>query len=317
MDADHCRRRSRGASHAVRCHLVTSLASLIERTRRVGWKGVVRSGRRRLAEWVAPGPANPASPRQESAPPSETSPTAGPPAGAAPLSALAASHSQALEWFDRRRGNYVRLADALRPYLPRDGVLFDVGANIGYFTKVLAEELDFEGRAHLFEPIPHLASLCEETLGTLKFETTLHSYGLSDEDAWVDIYVANSGNLGWNTMVAGKTSAGMKPLSIEVRRFDEAEISVIPHVVKIDVEGAEYRVLAGMAAALERWSPKPTILCEIGWGTSHPHWEAELEAFASLLAMGYQPQTLSGEHVELATLTRTTDILFVHSRTDH
>jgi FkbM family methyltransferase len=241
------------------------------------------------------------------------SPTDKPPVASAPLSALVVSHSQALEWFDRRRDKYVKLADALRPYLPRDGVLIDVGANIGYFTKVMAEELDFEGQAHLFEPIPHLASLCEETLRTLGFETTLHSYGLSDEDALVDIYVANSGNLGWNTIVAGKTSTGMTPLSIEVRRFDDADISVTPHVVKIDVEGAEYRVLAGMTAALERWSPKPTILCEIGWGTSHPDWEAELDAFASLLAMGYEPQSLSGEHVELATLTNTTDILFVPS----
>ena len=210
----------------------------------------------------------------------------------------------------------MKLADALRPHLPRDGVLFDVGANIGYFTKVVAEELDFRGQAHLFEPIPHLSSLCEATLRGLECETILHPYGLSDDDALVDIYVDESGNLGWNTTVTGKTSTGMKPLSIEVRRFDEAEISVTPHVVKIDVEGAEYLVLAGMAAAFERWSPKPTILCEIGWGTSHPHWEAELEAFASLLAMGYQPQSLSGEPVQLETLTKTTDILFVPSHTD-
>jgi FkbM family methyltransferase len=227
------------------------------------------------------------------------------------LSALTVSHADALTWFEARRPNYERLARAVAPYVERGGVILDVGANIGYFTKVLDEVIEFRGTVHLFEPIPNLAGLCRSTLRDAGFAARVHAFGLSDEDATLTIYVASSGNLGWNTIVAERAVAGMDPVTIEVRAFDGLGLNDRPSMIKIDVEGAEFRVLRGMASSLKGWTPKPTILCEVGWGRAHPNWNDELDEFGQLERMGYRTVDTTGGQVTVADLDRTTDIIFL------
>lgn len=226
-------------------------------------------------------------------------------------SASTVDHGSALAWFEGRRPIYEKLSAAVAPYVERDGVIFDVGGNIGYFTKVLAETTDFRGTAHLFEPVPNLVKLCEETLKDAPYEVRIHEFGLSNEDSTIDIFISADGNLGWNTIVAEKAAVGMVPVQIEVKTFNDAGIDDVPSFIKIDVEGAEYRVLRGMLDALERWERKPAILCEIGWGTNHPNWAEELEVFAALEKIGYQTVDLEGEPLVLAELAKTTDVLFL------
>lgn len=226
-------------------------------------------------------------------------------------SASNVGHAEALAWFDRRRETYDRLADAVSEYVDPDGTFFDVGANIGYFTLVLAQRTGFRGVAHLFEPVPNLAELCSTTLADATFKVQVHGYGLGDADATLDLHIGADGNLGWNTLVAEKASADMTTVSIQVRDFASTGITDVPSFVKIDVEGAEHHVLRGLLPALRRWPVRPVILCEIGWGTSHPAWDEELAVIADLLALGYRCTDLAGEPIEVATLTRTTDVLFV------
>ena len=230
----------------------------------------------------------------------------------AKLSALTVRHEDALGWFEHRRKTYERLVDAVGEYVPADGVVFDVGANIGFFTQVLVERTGFRGRVHLFEPVPNLADLCEQSASSLTCTATVHRLGLSDETGTVTIFIGSDGNLGWNTLVAERASQrAMTPVDITVSRFDELGIADRPDFVKIDVEGAEYRVLEGMLPAIGAWTTRPVILCEIGWGTSHPAWDAELAAFDRLVALGYTATHVDGRPVDLRALDRTTDIIFV------
>ena len=216
-----------------------------------------------------------------------------------------------MEWFARRRPGYLRLINAVRPYLAPEATIFDVGANIGYFTLVLAEETGFRGKAYLFEPVPNLAKLCRKTLESARFDAEICEYGLGDEDGEIDIYLAADGNLGWNTMIAKKASKGMMPVRIKVRKFDTCGIDAVPSFIKVDVEGAEYRVFRGMMGSLAKWPKKPVILCEIGWGTAHPEWNEELAVFDELVRLGYSTRTLEGAALDVRTIAKTTDILFL------
>lgn len=226
-------------------------------------------------------------------------------------SARSVDHAHALAWFEGRRPTYERLAAAVAPYVEPDGTFYDVGANIGYFTKVLAETTDFRGSVHLFEPVPNLHQLCERTLEDAPYQVHVHPFGLSDADQELEIFVSNQGNLGWNTIVAERANQGMDPVSIQVRTFDSSGVTDVPSLIKIDVEGAEYLVLRGLLPALESWEPKPAILCEIGWGQAHPHWESELETFERLAALDYRSTDLDGAPIDITEIQRTTDVLFV------
>lgn len=229
------------------------------------------------------------------------------------LSASDVDHERAYAWFENRRATYDKLAAASAPYVDPDGVFFDVGGNIGYFTKVLAETVDFRGTVHLFEPVPNLAELCAITLKDAPYDVHVHQFGLGEQDASVDIFIGADGNLGWNTMVAEKARAGMTAVKIDIRAFADLEIESIPTFVKIDVEGAEHRVIDGMLASLRSWPAKPTILCEIGWGRNHPQWAEELAVFAELESLGYRTVDLDGDPVVLADLDKTSDVIFLPS----
>lgn len=219
--------------------------------------------------------------------------------------------AQATRFFEQRHANYEALADAIKPHLPPDGVLFDIGANIGYFSMVVGDRTGFRGAAHLFEPIPHLAQFCFRSLTDVDFTVAVHQYGLSDADGEVDIFIDTSGNFGWNTMI-GERAKNMTPQRILVRRFDGIGLTVVPSVIKIDVEGAEYLVLRGLLPSIRSWAKRPPILCEIGWGaTGHPAWKEELAVFGELLELGYRATTLEGEPVVLEEVSKTCDVMFL------
>ena len=264
-----------------------------------GWASrLVRSGR---ASPVAPAPSAPSAPSVGLKP-----------CAAAALTAQTVDLDRANAFFEKRRAGYETLADVVAPYLPTDGVLFDVGANVGFFTKVLVERTGFSGRAHLFEPVPNLAELCALTADELSCEATVHGVGLSDADSHLEIFISSDGNLGWNTMVEQKARGkAMIPVDIEVARFDGLAITEVPDLVKIDVEGAEYLVLEGMLPSIALWSPLPVILCEIGWGAGHPEWPQELAAFDALRALGYETTLVNGDRVDVRDLRSTTDVLFI------
>jgi FkbM family methyltransferase len=228
-----------------------------------------------------------------------------------PASAIDVEPAVALAWFETRRAQYIKLAHAVAPHIHPQGMVLDVGANIGYFTKILTEVTNFRGTVHMFEPVPHLARIIPTTLSDANFDFQVHNIGLSDSPAELTLYVDLTGNLGWNTLVADKTTEGMKEITISVQPFSSLNLKHVPTFIKIDVEGAEHHVINGMIDAIAGYEPKPVILCEVGWGISHPQWEEELAAFTKLTDLGYRTTDLEGAPLDVTAINQTTDILFM------
>lgn len=223
---------------------------------------------------------------------------------------MTVTHADAMTWFERRRDEYERLVSAVAPYIDVDGALFDIGANIGYFSLLLTERTGFRGTVYLFEPVPHLAALCKQTFAkATSYRPEVLGFGLSDRNDAVECMIAGNGNIGWNTLITAGADADMQKIRVPVKTFDTTGITVTPTFIKIDVEGAEYKVLAGMATSLRNWAPRPTILCEVGWGRIHPDWSAELAAFDDLARLGYRFTDLDGNSIIIADLECTTDVL--------
>lgn len=226
-------------------------------------------------------------------------------------SALTVTHNEAMKWYERRKDDYERLITAVCPYVSNDAIIFDIGANIGYFTLLLTERLNFKGSAYLFEPVPHLAELCKTTFSGVTFGVTVLDFGLSDMDAEEEIFIANNGNLGWNTLISQMATPDMIKIRIRLKAFDSCGIDVTPSFIKVDVEGAEYKVFRGMLGSLRKWRPLPVVLCEVGWGQSHPAWEQEMSIFMEMKRIGYTICDLNGLPVDENKLQRTTDVLFI------
>ena len=144
---------------------------------------------------------------------------------------------------------------------PTGGIALDIGANIGWHTLGLARAVGPQGKVIAFEPRQPTYNYLEKTIAqnALDEHVTLHAFGLWHENA--------SLKLGWprNTENPGHSFiAGEKPdlvtQDIELRPLDEV-VSGLVDFIKIDVEGAEPKVIEGGERLIGE--NKPVILAEI------------------------------------------------------
>ena len=117
---------------------------------------------------------------------------------------------------------------------PSNPVIADIGANIGYFSESFLEIYP-ECKLHAYEPHPNNL----EELRTIQdHRLTIHEYGLFDYDGEFTIGMRSDGKSNNGTYGIFNTEN-----SINVP-FKNADNEVIrPHIVKMDVEGAEANIL--------------------------------------------------------------------------
>lgn len=132
---------------------------------------------------------------------------------------------------------------------------FDIGANFGLYSMLLADEQDLL-HLHAFEPLPRNAHQFGANLylNGLDNRVSLHNYALSDRSGQIDLFV-DPCSTGVSTLLPAEArsrrEAYKASIRIESQIFDEAfSFTGISALVKMDVEGAELLVLAGMSQFL-------------------------------------------------------------------
>ena len=157
------------------------------------------------------------------------------------------------------------ILDLIHNNIPRGGVFFDVGANIGLHSVFAAKCLQGStGRVYAFEPVPSLreqlqASLALNNLSNVK----VFPYALGDSNASSEIYFSNC-NMGHSTLMP--SSDVNQVLRVEIKKLDcEFESLDRLDLMKIDVEGYEYSVLVGAGKTIQKY--RPVILLEFSPST--------------------------------------------------
>jgi FkbM family methyltransferase len=187
---------------------------------------------------------------------------------------------------------------------PGDGIL-DVGANMGVFSEKVLEVCP-KCNVLAFECVTPYARFIRDNHANNP-QLRVKPVGLSNEKGHATIYTDPGSNRGWNTMIKEQATKGMIGLDATFVRLDDVPAAQLPKnikVIKIDTEGAEWRVIQGgkaFFASLPR--PKPYILMEIAWGKAHPNWQLELESFEWLMNNGWKKMNIQD--------TSTYDALFV------
>jgi FkbM family methyltransferase len=150
------------------------------------------------------------------------------------------------------------LATCLAEMVPEGAIAYDIGGWHGFYTGVMAARGAKE--VHVFEPLPDNV----ERIDTLKalnpeFRIDVHPYALGDRDGSAELVVMP------NTSMAKLVESEFQkevlaPNRIQVRvaKLDTlvsaGEIPP-PALIKMDVEGAELKVLNGAVNLLKRFQP--------------------------------------------------------------
>ncbi|UAL11774.1 FkbM family methyltransferase [Caulobacter segnis] len=160
------------------------------------------------------------------------------------------------------RGLEPGTGDVLRRLVQPGMVVADVGANIGLLTLLMAWATGPSGKVIAFEP---------EAVPRSNLEKMKHLNGL----AWVEVRDQAVGEkpgrltfhvsdiIGHSSLYALPETEEARTVEVEVVRLDDVAPAKRMDVVKIDVEGAELDVLAGMKGLIAK-NPDLAIVAEFG-----------------------------------------------------
>lgn len=153
--------------------------------------------------------------------------------------------------------------DALERHVHSGDVVYDIGANIGFFTIITARLVGPAGHVYAYEPLRENVVALERNIALNDFRNvTVRPCAVSRHDGSALLEVAPEPNwaqlesVGTRPDVQGRVRVDTVALDSELARGARP-----PSIVKIDVEGAELEVLDGMLETLRRH--RPVVLAEM------------------------------------------------------
>lgn len=185
---------------------------------------------------------------------------------------------------------------AFEKEIPSGAVLYDIGANVGYFSLLAAKLAGPEGRVYAFEPLPRNIEYLKKHIKINKFENIeAVEAAVSDHSGEAHFDLGASSAMGHLAETGGITVR-----MVALDEMLEAGDMRPPDYMKVDVEGAEYEALKGARKLLEKYHP-------ILFLDTHQR-EAHLPTIELLQSLGYEFEILDGK-----SLTATKELIARHA----
>jgi FkbM family methyltransferase len=177
------------------------------------------------------------------------------------------------------------LQAALHELVQPGAVIYDVGANIGYVSLLLAKAAGETGKVYAFEALPDNAERWRKNveLNGLSARMNLYAGAVTRAAGPVRFLVHASGGMGKAVGSAGRADQYQTEIEVPGISLDEfvyGQGNPPPQVVKMDIEGGEVMALPGMHRVLAE--ARPLMLMELhGPESARTAWE-------TLTAAGYE-----------------------------
>lgn len=164
-------------------------------------------------------------------------------------------------------------------------VVYDVGANIGYVSLLLAHYTGKQGKVFAFEALPANQDRIRRNvaLNQLDGRIALVPKAVADHSGEMTFLVHDSVGMGKLVGSAGRTDetylAEIRVPTLSLDEFVFQQGNPAPQVVKVDIEGGEVLALPGMKRVLDE--ARPILLLELHGP------ESERVAWETLASAGY------------------------------
>ncbi|HSS97705.1 MAG TPA: FkbM family methyltransferase [Terriglobales bacterium] len=136
---------------------------------------------------------------------------------------------------------------------PENPILWDIGANAGFFAAGLIQRLKSYTEVRLFEPNPKFVSALQELADRLA-NVYPHNLALSDKVGDFTLYIP----LRESSTASFTLAPNSRPVTVQCTTGDaflRNSGSPDPDVIIIDTEGNDCRVIRGLAELIERKRP--------------------------------------------------------------
>jgi FkbM family methyltransferase len=177
--------------------------------------------------------------------------------------------------------------EALRRSVRPGAVVYDVGANIGFFSLLAARLAGPSGVVEAFEPVPRAAAALRRNVALNALTNVrVHEVAVGARDGSGTLLITGQASCS-HLADRGRHPDTRETAAVRVVALDAlVQRGQLPpaDVIKIDVEGSELAVVQGMAELLRRSGP--VLVCEL---------HATNREFVALMAdAGYELENLDG-----------------------
>lgn len=138
----------------------------------------------------------------------------------------------------------------IRAVVREGNVCVDVGANIGYYTRLLSDLVGTTGRVTAFEPLPEALRLLHQNVSGRPNVRVMEA-AVSDSASTSRFFVARAEDMSSLSPTAGARNLDVRTITLDSALADVTRLDF----VKIDVEGFEYQVLSGALSVLRKHEP--------------------------------------------------------------
>jgi FkbM family methyltransferase len=194
----------------------------------------------------------------------------------------------AWRWLTRQKPDPYdeQVAAIIARMLPPDATVVDIGCHKGLVLDWLLKACP-NGRFYAFEPLPDLHRLLTRKYAN-RPSIHLSNIALSSSRGCARFYVDVDApaRSGFHSRGADSQAKRLQSIKVPTDTLDAVLDGVRPHFIKIDVEGAEFRVLQGGQNLIRQ--SRPIIVFEHGIGGADFYGNSPEETFDLLNGLGLQ-----------------------------
>jgi len=185
-------------------------------------------------------------------------------------------------------GNYEKAEQKIfAQKVKKDDVVFDIGANVGFYSLLASKIVGINGKVYAFEPAPVNLYYLKKHLKLNNCANSIVVVGaVSDKN---DMVYFNEGDHAATGHISKDGDSTLVP-TFYLDKLIEDKMILSPNLMKIDVEGAEFSVLSGGKNMLDKYHP--TIFLSTHNQTAHQ------QCLNLLLSLNYKLASLNNLDIE-------------------
>lgn len=150
-------------------------------------------------------------------------------------------------WFKARQDAFE--IQVLRDNLRQGDVVLDIGANIGFYTRILSELVGSGGRVHCFEPeaenVMHLKNVAKDLANVV-----VYAKAVGPKDETLTLYVSHRLNVDHRTYKPETYDRGVEMEAVAIDTLFPLGSKI--DFIKMDIQGFEMQAVQGMRRTLEQ-----------------------------------------------------------------
>ncbi len=131
-----------------------------------------------------------------------------------------------------------------REFIKEGDTVYDVGANIGYFTLEFARLVGPNGKVLSFEPHPQVFQVLKRNINRNGYQNVKpYNCACGDMDGTINLFISNV-NEGNHKIVANDYNKGST--EVDIVKLSKHIKENLPKIIKMDIEGAELLAIKGI-----------------------------------------------------------------------